>query len=315
MGDEIDGGVVQKSGGIDSGVWDDDKDKSGEDGSTYIYYGGGGGYGGGYGKTPEDVQKDTQAQIWNTQANYAKRRGEMDELAKKSLGNIDKQMKANDDLLKQQNVRNQRSVQWQPNQQREQSTLSALRNRMGNAAYGSSLVDLREGMGRVDDMNDVALIDTWRQNADNDYANWFQANAQLVSDYNDQAISLEDEYSKLYSQYWSTMSNLNPQLASQENMVAANAYGKPEGEWQYPSVGEGTDFYSMNPIIMEPDEELKKMLEQRDHAPAENPLTKGYVRPDHGQTRYGGNRGTYGRTAANKAFYDNILAYSKPSTT
>lgn len=293
---------------LDPEEWEKTYGDSGGGGVVYTYGGGGGGSS----KTPEDVQKDTQAQIWNTQANYAKRRADMDKLSKDSLGNIEKQFEANNALLKQQKARNQRAIQWQPNQQREQSTLSALRNRMGNAAYGSALTDMREGMGRVDDMNDVALIDTWRQNADNDYSNWFQANAQLVSDYNDQATSIEDEYSKLYSQYWSTMSNINPQLASRENMEAANAYGKPESEWQSPSVGEGTDFYSLNPIIMEPDEELRKMLTRKDHASAENPLTKGYVRPDKGQVAYGNARGTYGRTAANKAFYDNILAYSKP---
>ena len=216
-------GTWMSEGGVagtdvaETGIIDDltnnDNDGGGGGGGTYIYYGGGGG---GYSssKSPEDVQKETQNQIWNTQANYFKRRGDMDKLSKDSLGNIEKQMKANDALLRQQNAQNQRSIQWQPNQQREQSTLMALRNRMGNAAYGSSLVDLREGMGRVDDMNDNALIESWRQNADNAYSNWFQANAQLVSDYNDQAMSDEDEYSKLYSQYWSAMSNLNPMLAT-----------------------------------------------------------------------------------------------------
>lgn len=303
---------IAGTNGIETGIIDDltDDSNNGSGSPAYVYYGGGGGSSGSS-KTPEDVQKETQNQIWNTQANYFKRRGDMDKLSKDSLGNIEKQMKANDALLRQQNVQNQRSIQWQPNQQREQSTLMALRNRMGNAAYGSSLVDLNEGMGRVDDMNDEALIESWRENADNAYSNWFQANAQLVSDYNDQATSIEDEYSKLYSQYWSAMSNLNPMLATYENMVASNAYGKPESEWNYPVVGEGTDLYAMNPIILEPDEELKKMLQHKEHASEKNPLTKGYVRPDKGQTSYGGINGMYGKTAANKAFYDNIRPYSK----
>lgn len=276
---------------------------------TLYGYGGGGG---GSSRSPEDVQADTQAQIWNTQANYAQRRDDMDKMAQNQLDNFNRQMKANNDLLSQQNRQNMRAIEWQPNQQREQSTLMALRNRMGNAAYGSNLTDLREGLGRVDDMNDNALIQAWKQNADNAYSNWFQANAQLVSDYNDQVTALEDEFSKLYSQYWQAISNISPQLASPENMRAHNAYGKKQSEWKSPTTGEGTDFYSLNPIDLTPTDALRKMLVYKDQASAVNPLTKGYVRPDKGQTSYGKANGMYGRNAANKAFYDNLLAYSRP---
>lgn len=302
------------TGGYVDDVGDLDKDKdngNGDGNGTYIYYGGGGG-GSGSAKTPEELQEEMQAQIWNTQANYAKRRGDMDQMSKDSLNNILGQIDMNNKLLEQQNARNMRSVQWQPNEQAKQSTQMTLQNRMGNSLYGAGLTDLLQGMSRIDDKMDFSLIDAYRQTADNDYNNWLQADTQLVSDYNDQVTSLADEYSKLYSQYWSAMSNLNPLLATEENMAKANAYGKPESEWEYPTVGEDTDRYSMNPIILEPDEELKNMMKQRVYSSAVNPLTNGYVRPDKGQVSYGGTRGTHGRTAANKAFYDNILAYSKP---
>ena len=173
--------------------------------------------------TPDDKkqQKKTQAQLDNTAGNYAQRKKDLDKESEAQLGNINQQIEANNALLKQQNVQNQRNIAWQPNQQKEQSTMMAMRNRMGNAAYGSGIVDLMEGMGRVDDMNDVELINTYKQNSDNAYNNWFQANESLISDYNDQVTSINDEYSKLYSQYWSTMSNINPELATKENLDKA----------------------------------------------------------------------------------------------
>ena len=121
---------------------------------------------------------------------------------------------------------------------------------MGNSAYGSAIQDLAEGMTRVDDMNDVELINTWKQNENNAYNNWFQANQSLVNDWNDQVASTNEEFSqfdadyadqisklradfadeqsKLFSQYWSSLSNINPQLATEENLekAAQNASGK-----------------------------------------------------------------------------------------
>jgi hypothetical protein len=233
-----------------------------------------GGYGGGGGGVDKEA---VQNQILNTQGNYAKRKGEMDKMAKDQLGNIEKQFDANNALLKQQNATNMKNVQWQPNQQKEQSALMAMRNRMGNAAYGSSLADLREGMGRIDDMNDVSLINAYRQNADNAYSNWFQANASLVSDYNDQVTSLEDEYSKLYSQYWSTLSNIDPTMALQKNMELAAKRGRAGEKGK---VKDG-DYY-IEPFDLEPDEELRSLMYQKEHASPVNPMTKSYVRPDQG---------------------------------
>lgn len=228
--------------------------------------GGGGGGGGGSSKDDEKKQqKKTQAQLDNTGANYQQRKnavdkttagrkgdlekiakdrlGDMNKVAKQQLNNIKQQQEANDAALatNQRNIMQQ--ISWQPNQQKEQSTLMALRNRMGNAAYGSGIQDLAEGMTRVDDMNDVELINAWKQNENAAYSNWYQANQSLVGDYNDQIASIEDEYSQfasdyadqmsklnrdyqdevsqLYSQYWSTMSNVNPELATASNMKKA----------------------------------------------------------------------------------------------
>jgi len=199
--------------------------------------------GGNYQKRKNDIDKITKGRKNDLEKTATQRKADMDKIAKQQLGNIKQQQEANDAALatNQRNIMQQ--VSWQPNQQKEQSTLMALRNRMGNAAYGSGIQDLAEGMGRVDDMNDVELINTWKQNENAAYSNWFQANQSLIGDYNDQIASIEDEYSQfaadysdqmsklnrdyqdevsqLYSQYWSTMSNVNPELATASNLKKA----------------------------------------------------------------------------------------------
>lgn len=231
-------------------------------GSGYSKSGGGGG---GSGASAKDTQKKTQAQLTNTGGNYNKRAGDlakntqdrandlsniskdrlgdMDKNAQAQLNNINQAIKSNNASLAENRRNIMQGVQWQPNQQKQQSTLMALRNRMGNAAYGSGIQDLVEGMRRVDDMNDVELINTWKQNENAAYSNWYQANESLVNDYNDQIASINeqfsqfnadyrdqmsklkadynDEMSKLYSQYWSTMSNINPELATEKNLKSA----------------------------------------------------------------------------------------------
>lgn len=238
-------------------------------------YGGGSGYrksgGGGGGASSKDAQKQKQAQLNNTGGNYQQRAkdlagntkgrakeiadtakgrlGEMDKNAQAQLNNIQQSMDANTAAYNENRRNIMQNVQWQPNQQKEQSMLMSLRNRMGNAAYGSGIQDLAEGLQRVDDMNDTELINTWKQNENAAYSNWYQANEALVNDYNDQVTAINeqlsqfnadysdqmsklkydynDELSKLQSQYWSTMSNIDPELATKKNLqkAAKNAAG------------------------------------------------------------------------------------------
>lgn len=234
-------------------------------------YGGGGrgGGGGGGGSSAEDPEK-IQAQLNNTGGNYEQRLGDinqnvegrkgdldaitkdrladMDKTAQDQLNNIKQQQQANASSLATNRRNIMQGIDWQPNQQKEQSTLMALRNRMGNSAYGSGIQDLAEGMARVDDMNDYQLISAWKQNENNAYANWYQAEQGLIGDYNEHVAQINDEISqfkadyrdqmsklrsdyndevsKLYSQYWSTMSNIDPLLATKENIEAAQTGDK-----------------------------------------------------------------------------------------
>lgn len=285
-----------------SGVNDDNS--SGYDDGWW--YGGYGGYGGG--KSAADIQEETQTQINNTAANYGQRGKDLSDLSKQNLGNIQSQIDQNQALYNQTRRQNMRQVEWQPNQQREQSTLSALRTRAGNGLYGSGLTDLMEGIGRVDDMNDVQLINTFKQNSNAAYDNWFQANEDLVSDYIDQMTAIQDEFSKLYSQYWSTMSNINPLLATEENMRKA-AGGESA------SIGEGTDAYTLPAgTSIKPSDELQALLKAPERASAVNPYTRDFIRPDRAVTaaRAIPNTGSANRsTAANQGYLDNLDIYQR----
>ena len=272
-------------------------------------YGGYGGFGSsGGGKTPEEIQKETQAQIDNTAGNFGNRGKDLSELGQMNLGNIKDQIAQNTALYNANRRQANRQVEWQPNQQRQQSVLGALKDKMGNAIYGSGFVDLMEGLARVDDMNDVSLINAWTQSDNSLFDNWFQSNEDLISDYVEQVTAIKDEFSKLYSQYWSTISNINPLLAAANN-IAKSAKGESS------SVGEGTDAYTLpGALNLLPTEELQKMFEIPERASAINPYTRNYVRPDRDVTTYNSlsNTGTRNQsTAANRGFLDNLNVYQR----
>lgn len=284
---------------------DPDKDPSGPP-STFS------GYGSGYGaystgKSPEEVQKETQAQINNLGANSAARAGDLNTIAKDSLDTINTQIQNNQDSynygLQQANM----ISAWQPNQQREQSTYRALRNRMGNAAYGANLADLNEGMARVDDMNDVELINTYKENISGLWDNYRNALTSLQSDYADQVNAIRDEFSKLSSQYWSSMSNINPLLATQENMTKAQNGEKI-------SVGSGTDAYTLPNVDLRPSPELRELMVRLEAPNAFNPLTGNYIRPDRAVSEANriGNTGKANKASiAHREFGNEMDAYKR----
>lgn len=202
-----------------------------------VAIGGGGGGGGGGGsrrsggggksssKPDKDAQKDLQATVNNLGDIYGRKKKQLEKDTKAKLGNIDKQIAANNAEHEAQKRQIATQVNWQPQQQKEQSTLMALRNRMGNSAYGSALTDLQEGMGRVDDMADVELINTHKMNLDNAYNNWYQANSELVADYNSAASEADSAMADLLNQYQAALNNVSPQAASTKNIKKASKAG------------------------------------------------------------------------------------------
>lgn len=178
-------------------------------------YSGGGGSGGGSGTDP----KTTQATINVTQDMAKQKKGQLDDKAKDKFNAIKKTEKANNKALAEQNRRINLDIEWQPQQQKEQSTMMALRSRMGNSAYGSATQDLVEGMQRVDDMADVELINTYKQNMNNAYDDWYQAHTSIINDYNELATNMQDKYDDLQNQTWASLASIDPKLASKKNMA------------------------------------------------------------------------------------------------
>jgi len=274
----------------------------------YGYGYGYGGGGGGGGKSAEEAQEETQAQINNTAANYGKRGEDLSKQGVQNLDSLKTQISQNKALYDNTRRQNMMQVDWQPNQQKEQSTLKTLRDRMGNAAYGSGLVDIVEGLARVDDMNDVQLINAYKQTSNQAYDNWFQANEDLIADYVEQVTAIQDEFSKLYAQYWSTLSNINPLLASAENIEKSTRGEESEH-------GEGTDYFKLPGATgLLASEALKELYKIPERASAINPYTKDYVRPDRDVSKINTMQNTGTRqtqTAANKGYIDNLGVYRR----
>lgn len=303
----IEGGI--RNPGVDGGLQNDNYNPGDSGPVSWGGYGYGyGGGGGGGGKSAEEAQEETQAQIDNTAANYDKRGTDLGKQAEQNLGSLKTQLSQNQALYDANRRQAMQQVEWQPNQQKEQSTLETLRNRMGNSAYGSGLVDVMEGLARVDDMNDVQLINAWKQNSNAAYDNWFQANEDLIADYVEQVSAIQDEYSKLYSQYWSTLSNINPLLASKENIEKSSRGEESEH-------GEDTDHYTLPgaPGILA-SEALRELYTIPERASAVNPYTKDYVRPDRAVASANAIRDT-GQAdrsmAANQGYLDNLGVYRR----
>lgn len=172
-----------------------------------------------------DAQKKNQATVDNLADVYGRKKKDLEDKTKNQLAIIESKQKANDKLLSEQQRNIKTQNVWQPQQQKEQSTLMALRNRMGNAAYGSGIVDLMEGLGRVDDMADSEAIQTYKDNMNAAHDNWYQAAVDLTSDYNESLNEAQSAMTDLLNQYQAALNNVNPLAATTKNINAAASQG------------------------------------------------------------------------------------------
>lgn len=270
------------------------------------------GFGGSYGsyKSPEDVQEEQQAAINNLiDAAFGGigRLGDIDKEAVNAFKNIDdraedarKSFKANTQIANMVS-------EWQPNQQKETSTYRAIKNRLGNGAYSSSIADLNEGMARVDDMNDVQTINTWKENIANIYDNLRNTLSSLASDKAELMNSVDDERSKLINSTWSAISNINPLLGTEENFKKAM-------NGQTVSTGSGTEKYSLKGFSTEKPDALKALMVDLEVPNAFNPLTGKYVRPDRAVNEANriGNTGKANKASiAHREFGNEMDAYKR----
>ena len=325
-------------------------------GYDYGYgYGGGGGSGG---MSDEERHARTQAQINNTAANYQRRGNditsntysrrrdfsdlatdrakEMSDSAKMILEDVGNQRAENKATYRQNVKRVNSQVKWQPAEQKKQSMVAAMRDRMGNAAWGSAIQDLAESLRRYDDMSDVELIDAWKQNMDTAYGNYVQTDSQLASTYNDEVADILDKFSEfkadydnevsemrakyndtmsdLRSQYAAAISNIDSMLGSYENLdksTARGGYGDEQYDISNPNLASDADWAGL-PGKVEPSDDLRKMLVRQELLDVVNPLTKEYIRPDKSRGNGVHNaKSTNASRAANSAFADNLAAFRR----
>ena len=205
-------------GGISGGSAINQQPSQPSGGGGWVSGGGGGGgnYNITYSKEKEPIDtEDLDAQLANAASALGKQNAATAKAGKDALNNIQDQRKNNTQQLLMKNAQLARNSEWQPNQQKEQSVLNNMRRTMGNAAYGSGMQDLQEGMSRFDDMADVELINTWKENQDEAYNNWYQANADLISDYNEQVIRTNSAFDEAYNNYLGNIANINSKLGKQ----------------------------------------------------------------------------------------------------
>ena len=269
-----------------------------------------GGYGGsgyGYGgKSAEDQQKELQAAINNFVTNSSNRFGDLVTISENSLGTIGKTAEENkNSYLRAMQLINQLN-DWQPNQQREQSVYRAIKNRMGNALNGSAFADLNEGMSRYDDMADVELMKSIKENGSSAFDNFRNAQISLYGDNEDQINAIQDEFSKFKSSFHSTLSSLN-------SLLDAEAL-KEKNKGKSVTVGSGTDKYTMPAINLEIPDNLRALMVSLDIPNAFDPFTGKYIRPDRAVNEANkiGNTGRANKASiAHREFGNEMDAYKR----
>jgi len=303
-------------GGISGGsavIYNDQPASSG--GSSGGSGGGGGGtYTVNYEKPKEDID-DINAQLANAGKMLGRENANIAKSGKDALDNIKNQRIANNKQLIMKRAQLDRNSEWQPNQQKEQSVLTNLRRTMGNAAYGSGLTDLMEGLNRYDDMADVELINTWKENRDNAYNNWYQANADLISDYNEQATKTRSAFEEAFNNYLSNISNINAELG-QKAYAKNGASGKISHDLDDDQGTISVDLLANNAIANNGMTNLLKMLSNKAKTDNPNiPNTNGlidYIRPNNavGNTKKLSNTGAVNLRTGAYAPTINIPGYN-----
>lgn len=239
--------------------------------------GGGGGYsgggGGGGGGTVSDDQINAAKSLeaitaFNAGSETGKMEHGFDALQ------IADQSAANNRDWQIANAGKQASQDWYSQQQKEQATTTQLRDRMGNAAYGSGLLDLADDIARVDDMADVQVLRSYEDNIDNAWQNYYETMVSNINARNELAMDTEASLRELFGDYAAQLNNISPKLASGEEGDNGTVIDKDarsinipdwfqeyldKGSYDKNKKGPGTMDFNK---FMRPDESLEKIQEQ-----------------------------------------------------
>ncbi len=124
--------------------------------------------------------------------------------------------------------------EWHPFQTQLQRVRHALRTRMGNAAYGSSLLDLDQNTAYQQDVDARQILDAYDQNIasiDNEY---LQSLSKMINGHNEFAMDLQDKYRQGAIDYILQLANIHPDLAT--GKYEGTEENNDEGEKWYEAI-------------------------------------------------------------------------------
>lgn len=231
-------------------------------------YGGYGGGGGGGSSSPSEQQKKAAENLggitnWNqdTILGAAKNADKVFDISDKQNENLKN--------IQVKQARRNAGNDWYTQQQRLQSVAANLRESMGNAMYGSTLYDFWDLLARKDDMDDVEVLNTMRENINNVDNEYWQALMATNNSRNESYLDTEQNLRELASDYAAQLNNIHPDLA--EDVI--NGPGEYDGEYIIPS--------SMKELQESRSEEYRKNLANPSASKQEESNRKdgGYITP------------------------------------
>lgn len=193
------------TGGTTSGT------TSGGYGGGYSGSGGGGGYSH---EGPTDEQKHAADNLggltgWNQDTILG--------AAKNADDLYDVSDKQNESLLNQKKLQARRTAtnDWYTQQQKLQSVAANLRESIGNGFYGSTLYDFWDLLARKDDMDDVSVLNSLRENIDDALNSYYEAIMATNNARNQMYLETEQNLRDLAGDYAGQLNNIHPDLADE----------------------------------------------------------------------------------------------------
>lgn len=226
---------------------------NGSPSNNYNGYGGYGGYGGGGGSSaPNQQQKDAQGNLGGVAGYNA-------ETAKGKAANTDKIHDINDEQNKSKfdlavaQVGSKAAGDWYTQQQKMQNSVSQLADASGNAMYGSFYDDFNDLVAIKDDMDDVELLKTQRENANKAAEEYYAALMASNNARNELYADTEESLRSIVSDYAAQSNNIHPDLA--KDIIDAKGHTLNAPDWLKPDyfsehvrdaiVPEGTPLYRL----------------------------------------------------------------------
>lgn len=238
LGNPNDFNSAQGNGVIGSSAIDNPYNpyRNGEDPSSGYPYGYGGyGYGsGGGGNTGPTENQITMAKLLGpitqfNQDNLLDKGKNADDIYRDAARDANNNKEA-----QWRNAAWKANSEWHPFQTQLQRVRHALRTRMGNAAYGSSLLDLNQNTAYQQDVDARQVLDAYDQNIasiDNEY---LQSLSKIINGHNEFAMDLQDKYRQGAIDYILQLANIHPDLAT--GKYEGTSENNDEGEKWYDAI-------------------------------------------------------------------------------